>query len=218
MRSPFYYFRKHQKVLLAVFGVALMIVFTVGSIALQYLDDSGQGRVDESTVVTFKDGSLNEVQMDNLGYHHNLVMAYLNTLMENASRAGGRPGAGMIRPGDSDRDLVQTHLLAQQAREMGIVISDDAIIRFLEELTDNKIPTPRFGQILEQRFGDRMTEEMLFSLLREELAAKSVEELMLSSLAAQASGGPMQFVLEPSRTWEYFSRLNRQLTAEMVPL
>ena len=50
MANPLAIFRKYEKILLVVFGVALMIVFTVGGIVSQYMN-RGAGGSENGVVV-----------------------------------------------------------------------------------------------------------------------------------------------------------------------
>jgi len=67
MASPFSLFRQYQKVLIAVFGVGLMIAFLVEGSLLNILSGGGGGPSSSSgsasSAVSFKGGSLTDEQL-----------------------------------------------------------------------------------------------------------------------------------------------------------
>jgi hypothetical protein len=216
MPSPFQYFRKRQKVLLAVFGVALIIVFTVGSTALMYMGRSSGRPTQAETVVTFKGGSLTQNQLDQIRWEHNMLLAFFQEVAERTSRVGGSPGRPLIETGDSDRELLYNHLLAGQAGELGIVVTDEAVNEYLLQFSDRKLPPSQFGSILETRLDGRISEATLFDAIRRHIAAKSMQDMITSGLASVSPGLGQEFAVEPSRVWEYYGQLNREITAEVM--
>jgi hypothetical protein len=56
MRNPLSMFRRHQKVLLAVFGVVIVITFTIGGSIEYYQSSRVTSGVDTDVVVTWKHG------------------------------------------------------------------------------------------------------------------------------------------------------------------
>ena len=89
MASPLAAFRKYQKVLLAVFGVALMLVFTVGGLVSQYLGASPQGPSDNPVVVSWKDGQILESEMQMHRYARNQLRQFQFAVMQEAMSRGG---------------------------------------------------------------------------------------------------------------------------------
>jgi hypothetical protein len=223
MRSPFYYFRRNQKALLAIFGVALMVAFTltVGGFTMVdlFLSPSQEGTDMEDVVVTFKGGSLTEGELAMERRRHNAVRAYLQKVVDQTFEKGGTPGFRRLRmSGDSDKQLLHTSLLAQRAEELGIVISNEAITDYLTELSDGKLTLEELDKIREDSFGKDVPFSVLHEALRQELAARSVEELILSGLVTRSETRGEQYTIEPSRAWEYYGHLNREITAEILPL
>ncbi len=56
MRNPLSFFRRHQKILLAVFGVVIMITFTIGGSIDWYQGSQIRSGQDTDVVVTWKHG------------------------------------------------------------------------------------------------------------------------------------------------------------------
>ena len=160
MSSPFSLLRKHQKFLLAFFGVLIMITFVVGDIVVRY-QTRAQRQAEDQPVVTWKHGKISESALFSIRNSHALAIRFLDALVQRTIANKGTPKGpgvwqdqnGMIRdPGIprsfAEEDLVRTELLAQKAQELGIVISDKAIFEFLDQLSDDVIPRPQFGVIL----------------------------------------------------------------------
>ena len=60
MSGPLHIFRRHQKALLAVFGVLIMITFTVGGVITSYQGQNRGYSGTSETVLTWKHGRLTE--------------------------------------------------------------------------------------------------------------------------------------------------------------
>jgi len=45
-----------------------------------------------------------------------------------------------------------------------------------------------------------------------------MEEIVLSGLATRSETRGEQYAIEPSRAWQYYGQLNREVTAEILPL
>lgn len=221
MSNPLSMFRRYQKVLLAVFGVLIIFIFTVGTIITEYQSQNIMGGGENAVVVTWKKGKITEEDIYAMRTSHNLAVRFLDTLVERAVKAGGSPkGPGVTRDqqgqirdpgiprGYADEDLVRTMLLAEKAREMGVVVSDDAILDFLDALGDDEIPRNEYPSILREATGGRFVRAQLFDQLRTELLAQQMRIM--------ASGGLL--AMTPSTAWDYFARLNRRVTAELVPV
>ncbi len=222
MRNPLSMFRRHQKVLLVVFGVVIVITFTIGGSIEYYQSARMPTGQDTDVVVTWKHGRFREddlVMMRNL---HNLTVRFLDTLVMQAVEAGGVPSApgltrdqmtGQIRdPGIprsyAEEDLIQTAVLARRADELGVVVSDQAIVEFLDGLAAGKVPRTEFAGLLRQATGGRLIQLQLFEQLRKELQAQNLRMMANSGL----------FAITPVSAWNYFNRLDRRVETEMLPL
>lgn len=218
MSSPLSYFRRNQKLLLAIFGVLIMLTFVVGDYLMQYGGRSGGGRADE-VVATWKHGKITENDLWRMRDAHNLTVRFLDSLIQKAIQNKGQPkdlngypiAAGRdpgIPRSYADEDLVQTVILARKAQDFGIRISDGAIDEFLSTLTDESVPRSEFGSALSEASQGRLDRSQLFDQLRTELAAQHVRMMARSGV----------FALSPSLAWDGFNRLNRRVKAEFLPL
>ena len=221
-RGPMALIRKYQKAILVVVGVLTIIVFTMSGM-VGMMDQGDRGGADQNpTVVTWNSGELTRYQLDNLRFRRNSVLQFLYQVCDETQQRGGRPkGANfqrdprsgqIIHPGipavDSDEYIVRTLLLAEQAEAMGMVVSDDTVLNFLVQLGDREIELHEFQTILTTSLNNRLNQFQLFDALRRELLAQK-----LYSLAGSGTLAP-----SPRSNWDYYNRLNRKVTAELMPL
>jgi hypothetical protein len=104
---------------------------------------------------------------------------------------------------------VQTMVLANRARELGMVVGDQTINDLIAEITFDSLSSDDLMKIigsLDQR--QRVSPARLFEAIRTELLASNL------SLMFQVS--TVDF--PPAQKFEFFSHLNRQAKAEVVPL
>lgn len=219
MSSPLSYFRRNQKLLLAVFGVLIMLTFVVGDYIVRNQPGAG-GAAPEKTVVTWKHGKLDDRDLRAMREAHNLVVRFLDLLVQKTIEAKGQPkglgvtviGGRVIDPGIprsyAEEDLVQTMILARKAEELGVRISDAAILEFLDTLSDDVIPRNQFGVMLRDATQGRFGQAQLFEQLRTELLAQHMRMMAGSGV----------FAMSPGLAWDAFNRLNRRVKTELLPL
>ncbi len=223
MANPLALLRRHQRMILAACAVMAIVVFTVGSIVQDYLQTQARDsdRANE-VVVTWKHGSLRESDIEDFRMNHNLTVRFLDQVVGRTLEQKGTPkGIGVIRdpqtgqirdPGisrdDDTEQLVRTMVLARKAQSMGVVVTDEAIQDFLDELSNGLFPRSEHGAIHQQTVSKYMSVEQLFEHLRVELMAQ--QALVLSR--------PGTVSLTPSAIWDYYNRLHRRVKAEVAPL
>ncbi len=207
MSNPLAIFRKHQKVLLAVFGVALMFAFTIGPIILQWMGP-GTGGVENSVVVRLPSGNLRESDIQSLRNSRMYLLNFMRRINGLAAQQGATPKQTLGIPDSVDeRSLVRTVVLSEKAREMGVVISDETIIAFLEQYTDGILLAGDFARELQTISGGRMSQTQFFDAMRGELLAIRFMDLFQRGL----------FQVTPAASWDYYQRLNRQVKIQAVP-
>lgn len=220
MSSPFSWFRRKQKVLLVVFGVLIMISFTVGGIissSLQRQMGSGGGT---DIVVRWKHGKVSENDLTMMRYNHSVAVRFLDRVVEETRVREGWPKAPgvnrdrfgrIVDPGiprsSQEQDLVRTMLMAQKADDMGMVVTTDAIWEFLKLLCDDKLQRSDLGRLLEATDA-QYSQTRLFRQLQTELLAQNLERIVGHSLMA----------MPPDRAWDYYNRSHRQIEAEVYPI
>ncbi|HEY6563450.1 MAG TPA: hypothetical protein VIY86_03090, partial [Pirellulaceae bacterium] len=214
MSGPMNWFRKRQKLLLGVFGVALMIVFTISMgggtdplvdmLSGNWNGSDGRGEM----VVRWREGKLFQDDLENLRRNRRIVSQYVALLMRQAIEKGGEPRRFGIDSRYSDDALLETQLLSSEAKKHGIAVSDEEILEFLGDLTDDRLQQSDFAATWKNITGGRLTNIQLFELLRREIAAQR----MISIIRVAA------WPTSPVRTWDLFNRIERKVKVEMMPL
>lgn len=214
MASPLHWFRKNQKLLLGFFGVMLMIAFTVSlgtgvDPLVDYISGGGSRRsVQNAVAASWKGGELRESDIQILRYNRARLSAFMQQAYATAVQRGGTPTVPFIPLDVSDQSLVESYLLARQAREMNLQVSDEAVRQYLLGFTGNKVPTAELVTILRASTNRQMTQDQLFEVLRDELLAQEVR------IMAQTGVYPRS----PVTAWDFYNRLNRRVKAELMPI
>jgi hypothetical protein len=218
MVSPVKTFRRHRKQLLAILTILTVLSFVFVPIFLQILE-LRRGSRNPVVVTTKLYGDLRQSQVSNLLWQRGRWLGFLQDLQRLVDeRQGGRfliPYAGrlFLRAGraiyelgpDNEESVVETWLLSRKAREMGITISDAAINRFLSGLHGNRVDA---GQIKNLLKAIGLSQSALFEIIRNELSALRLRELLRVDLAG----------MTPAQRWDYFLRLRRKAETEAVPI
>lgn len=195
MASPFSIFRKHQKAFLAVLALLAMIAFVF--LSGPVFDSLTSSAVRNPVVVSTKSyGNLTEADLANLIRQQTMVLTFFERIYRTM---------GLMLPVEppSEEAVVETWILANRARELGVVISNQTINAYLQEMTGGKIPRETFRQILREL---HLSDRQLFEALRMRLAAQQMLEIIQFSVLPTT----------PAQRWDYYQRLNRRATVELV--
>jgi len=195
MTSPFTIFRRHQKVFLAALALLAMIsfVFLSGPV----FDSLTSHTMRNPLVVSTKTyGNLTEADLAHLIRQQNLVRSFFERVyLTMGFRLPWEP--------PSEESAVETWILANRAKELGMVISNSMINAYLREMTGGRISRETFRQILQEM---HLSDRQLFDALRTELAARQMLEMIDFSTLPTT----------PAQRWDYYQRLNRRATVELV--
>lgn len=195
MASPFTIFRKHQKFFLACLALLAMIAFVF--LSGPVFDSLTSGNVRNPVVVTTKTyGNLTEADLSHLITQQNMVLNFFERVYRTL-------GFTLPVTPPSEESVVETWILANRARELGIVISNDAINAYLRTMFGDRVPRDTLRQILREM---RVSDRQLFEALRMELAARQMLEMIDFSVTPTT----------PAQRWDYYLRLNRRATIELV--
>jgi|GEM_PF-702367 len=195
MASPFAVFRKHQKVLLAVLALLAMIAFVFLSGPVFDALTTGPGH-NPVVVRTRAYGNLTEADLAHLLRQQNLVRTFFE-------RVYWTLGFRLPVEPPSEESAVETWLLANRARELGLVVSNQMINTYLQEMTGRRVSRDTFRQVLREM---HVSERQLFEAFRTELAARQMLEMIDFSTTPTT----------PAQRWDYYQRLNRRATVELV--
>jgi hypothetical protein len=204
MKSPFTFFRRHQKVMLAGLGVMAMFGFVILPVILEGLQFQRAANI---VVATSRFGTLRESSLAELMRQRGLMLRFLNTVADALLQVGEPPQEvqrvfGEIGPA-AEEAVVERWLLARYAERLGLVVDNRLVNQFIAELTRGKIS----GQALEQMLDRQgISTSYLFRVISEELLALRAREILLTNLAGAT----------PAQHWDYFQRLNRRAVVETV--
>ncbi len=203
MAGSFDVFRRYQKSLLVVVAIMAMLAFFVLPPFLQMGSGTLAG---DPLVARWSGGEIRESDLE----RSVTMRAVLNRfLLEAAVQAGRDPSRLPLFP-ESEDAVVRTRLLVEEAREVGIVVTDAAINDFLADWTNNQVRADQLSQILGALQLSRLgaTETDVFEALRYELTARN----MLLLFQTGFSGDP------PGWRWDAFRRLEQKAIVEVIPV
>jgi hypothetical protein len=206
MASPFHVFRKHQRAMLVVVGILCMIGFSIAG-AIDYSDRS---RTTEDPVIATAYGkSIHGSEVQQLLRRRSLA---INFMAECLAAGQNFPGLAQMYAQQveqyfgpaTEEAVVQTWVLGERARRMGVVISDAAINKYLRRVTRDKVKPQVFSDIV-NRLG--VGQPQVFDALRGELLARRLQDMAL--------GGPRT---TPAQRWDYYRRQKQRATVEVAAL
>jgi hypothetical protein len=216
MASPFHVFRRHQRVLIATLGLLAMISFVFLPMFGRVSGPSGAAR-NAVVVSTTQFGKLRESDIQRLKYDRQLAQNFLTRAKMTVARGLQQPKNQMDyfrlqmleRPFSfgpmTDRGVVETWLLAQRAEELGVIVTDESIVQFVKEQTMEGLSDREFVDILA---GLRASEGQFLTAMRHEMMAQEVRVMFGVTLSATT----------PEQRYEYFRQLNRQASAQLLPV
>ncbi|HEX5446089.1 MAG TPA: SurA N-terminal domain-containing protein, partial [Pirellulales bacterium] len=179
MASPFHVFRKHQRAMLAVVGILCMIGFSISGVGFLGNMSDPSVRGEDPVVATAYGKSLRESEVYALMRQRGLAIRFLGSAIRSGMGEMGRfinPEAfleNVFGPA-TEQAVVQTWVLAERARRMGLVVSDEAINDYLKRMTENKVRPEVFRAIVKEQ---QSTPPEVFEALRHELLAFRLREM-----------------------------------------
>jgi len=228
MASPFDRFRKNQKTWLAVFGVLLMVAWGVGD----SLSRAGSGNSANPVIVETKYGDYNfqtlsmmkesralveqflyqlvEKSMEKTFGHENLNQREQQAVVQIFSSLRGQL-LGRRSQNSPDAEAIETLVLAKKAEQLGIVVSNATINEYLRQISAGTLTDQDLAQIIagmSTRAKHRVSQSMIFEAIRTEMLASKMLEMFQTSMAG----------ITPAQRWDYFVRLNRRATVEVMPV
>lgn len=229
MASPFSVFRKNQKILMAIFGVAAMIAFVFLGPLSQYMGGSRQ-EGGNPVVVETKYGDLKASQIAEMEYQRQLVDRFIQSLVvESAAKQFSQPEMDnrwfqqiaqqqylmwhnrimKHATGGPEQQAVESMLMAEKAKQMGLVVSDETINDMIRQISSDSLTPAEVQQIIRRLQPQRpISVAKLFDAFRNELLAMQYYHFFVTSLDD----------VPPAQRFEYFSRLNRRVKSELLPL
>lgn len=210
--NPFNVFRKNQKFwLVAVTGLAMLsfIIIPAAMEIFRGYGPSGPGDIAK----TRRYGKIDHASLNGMKENRKALGKFYHRLFQNlvapdlSNRSQLQPlesrAAAYSEEEINDESLITHWLLAQYAKERGIKVDSPAISNHLKEITGGLISDKILDQtLLEIGMNERQLEQLLANDL-------SVDQLHSTFAVSQS-------VVTPATRWDWFQRLNRELTAEVA--
>ncbi len=202
----------HQKSVFVSLTVICMGAFVVGPSLQTFMDQPGLSG--GTRVVVWKGGSLTQAQLKAMQSAESQTRSFLNGLADKTRNKNGTPndrfGLASGFAGSNARQLLNKRLLADQASELGIVVSDEMVRDYLKTLTDGKLTNAEVVTTMDDMVGAGFSERELFEQIRLEILSFQMRTMIA------LSGIPDDPV--PGDAWSYHNQLNRRVTAEILPI
>ena len=233
--------RNNSKILLAITGVILMLTWLIFP-ALSSLFDGQRAAQGDYVKVTWRGGRLTARELQHLGYVHGATVRFVQNVIREAQQRQGNPRAPGypqislmqhnfqigINPNGDEGNLLQTELLAQRGREMGVKVNDETVKNFLRRLSDDTIlKDADFAGIMKDSIpeGSSVTQGHVFDYLKKELLAQEVRLMLQAGVESFIPGElamPQRNQLDtrptPAEMWSAYEKLHRRVTIEAYPL
>lgn len=212
MASPLAFFRRHNKILLAILTAITVLTFTVGGVIMQFF----QGRAPSGTTVDVKEvvatwdgGSIKEGELQRARRRRETVAAVLAQIdrMRIERATDSFPKAPQLLLGTSDQQIVLGEILADRAEDMGIRVTDADVNAYLTLYSDELVAPEEIAGVFRKFTGGEMQSSDFFDRMKKELA-------ILQAYLAYQSAQP---AVTPADAWEAYLRTSRQVQATVVP-
>lgn len=216
MKSPFAIFRKYQKASMAFVTLLSMIAFVfLGTVGR---NSGGSSRASE-TVVQLNTGGLDVAEFQQLMYRREranqfvqraffdalgsdmLDQARTNPMLMRQIQQQSQQFLLRLDP-NPRQDVLLHYLLRLEAQRIGIVITDQAVEDFIDQITNKRLSSDQFRKIVADLHA---SPKELFDCLRDELQAR------------------MAYVMEeprdpqsPDEYWKFYRQLKVENTIEVA--
>jgi hypothetical protein len=222
MSSPFRYFRKHTKAFMAVAAVMCMFLFVFASgTGSGRSGNDGPQRNATAMVASWKGGSINEGQLENLVYQRIITNKFLQMLfVEGGGQSlyydlpDGVPYL-LLRSEDPSAvqlEVISTELFANLAADAGISVGSDMLNSYMYEFGLRRVGSDQIRGILANlgRGDERSNEIAVMATMRKLLMAYYYRR-------AYDDAG---FVVLPSERWDDWRSVNERIsvTAAALPV
>ncbi|MCA9238206.1 MAG: hypothetical protein KDA44_22190 [Planctomycetales bacterium] len=222
MSSPFGYFRKRQKALLAIATVFIVFIFVIGSA----IKPGGGGDAERGAqkVADWNGGQITAAELGTLTRNRRITSNFVQVLVMEGIRAGGQEDDLRLPEGldrlllagletDENRleaDVLSTIALSDAADAAGIRVDDRVINELLDTLGSHRVKSADIVSILRHVTGDdsRTAQAVVFSTLRR----------ILQAYFYQGSFTDSAVTVLPAQQWEAWKRTNERISLQAAVL
>lgn len=227
MSQAMHWFRRYQKIFLAVFGVLLMFGFVVWE-PLYRLFVSDPGQAQNPVVVRTNFETLTERDLQMLKHSRFELNRFFQAFAQMTADALVRSRQlGQFPPQQlqnlilrqlsaeglvgqqylEDESIVRQLILDHKAEQLGMHMSDEAVFNFLQQRSGGVLTADQLRALLTQL---NIPQRQIFNALRNVLLANRLQQLVFGINAFQGT--------TPSERFDYFERLERKINAEVLPI
>lgn len=214
--SPLSFFRKYQKTMLAVAAVGAMFAFGILPIVSDWQNQAGPGSAAsaDSSAISWQGVTIKEGELQNLRQVRGQLAQFQRLVAQTAYDRGGGPKSMVVPETNSEASVVESLMLAEEARKLGITIGDEAVLRHLtEDLANGTVDRNQLAHML--RENTQLSQGQLFGAMRTELAA---HQMRLLANGTTSNRRIEDVSTTPGQAFDYFKRLNRRIQAEVIEL
>jgi hypothetical protein len=223
--------RRNAMPVMVVMGIVCMITFVAGPALIELANSVRRGASEDRNpvVVTWAKGKVRSNELSALRYRHQLAHEFLSRVIMRALQRGGRPiiegqpasmeqGFRVGIPDDfSEETAVQTLVLAEEGRRLGIVVDLSSVKDFLRQISSPELKDGDWVEIASDLLESQkasLAVGQLFEHLAYELKAQHVRNLAMAALYAQGVGP----IVPPGEAYDLFNRINRRFAIEAYPI
>ncbi|MEM1304716.1 MAG: hypothetical protein AAGG46_07450, partial [Planctomycetota bacterium] len=199
MASPFKFYRKYTGAFMVFLTVMLMVAFGFGDLIGQGGGGGYGPAADANEVaVAWEGGQLTNGEMRRLVSDRYVARAFHEAVLQLGNEAARVDGTidlqlrvqPLLLPAipeeGVERDVVNSKVFVDAAREAGMAVSDDAVKDFIRSLGRDKVRNEQLrliiGQIARGQ-GRRLSVEYVFDLIRDALLARNYQQSYTYTLA-----------------------------------
>ncbi len=214
------WFRKHQKIMLVVFGVTLMVIFVIGMVVPFGSMSNPIPREDlarfNQPIVKWSGGTMTRGQMQRLLELHfgavNLQESIFNTYTSNPSQGPAVRPIQSIGDASSieaaDRAIFARVMMAQYAKDkLGLVISDEAVTEYLSNIAGTDLSQQDLANIC-RKINPQIGYGQIHEYLKMELASMRLEDIIGESFFIGATGAAPANILD---AWQAYIQNETQI-------
>jgi hypothetical protein len=225
MPNAMNWFRRNQKMFLAVLGVVCIVGFVLFEPLFRIFTGSSGGTNPVAVRMNFAD--LHEHELNQMVQSRSLLNNFLEKVAGTAAynlaqtRQVQLPpeqvynfilqqmrAAGIYAPeAANEQGVVRMLLITHEARQMGMDVDNDAALQWLQRATLEQVTPDQMRQIIA---GLHVSQRRVFDELRNALLVANMQQALMHVNSLQ--GTP------PGLRWDYFQRLNREVRAEVIAL
>jgi hypothetical protein len=200
-------------------GLTIMTMFAfvfLGQVAGNR--SGGSGEFKDPEVFKWKYGSVHKSEIEERLRLRRMINQFL---AQAALKANQSPQIIMMLQQNQifppvEKAVVDTMLLSKKAQQLGIVVSDRMVNDFIHVVAPGLSGQDLANILRGMSYG--LGQAQLFDAIRDELAARYVDQTF-GQMLGRSNGQYAWFNGDtPADRWEYFSRLNRKVTTEILPV